>query len=106
MDKSVKLIFLSLFIFTTVNLHPAFAQKELEIKLADEYYQKGELEKALTLYESIEKNYRYIPQIHNNYLSLLLDLKKFDDAHKYLSSVLKRFPGNIYYVLDRGGAVL
>lgn len=78
------------------------AQKELEIKLADEYYQKGELEKALSLYENIAKNYRYIPQIHNNYLALMLDLKTFNEAQKYLNGVLKRFPGNLYYVLDRG----
>jgi tetratricopeptide (TPR) repeat protein len=78
------------------------AQRELEIKLADEYYRKGELEKALALYDGIIKNYRYIPQVHNNYLSLLLDLKEFNEAHKYLTTVLKRFPGNIYYVLDRG----
>lgn len=102
MYKSKKLILLG-YLFLIIGLvEPAFAQREIEVKLADEYYQKGELEKALSLYESLEKNYRYIPQIHNNYLSLLLDLKKFDYAHKYLTNVLKRFPGNIYYVLDRG----
>ena len=104
MDKSVSKSFLVAFIIFMMigSLSPATAQRELEIKLANEYYHNGELEKALTLYESILRNYRYIPQVHNNYFSLLLDLKKFDEAHKYLTNVLKRFPGNIYYVLDRG----
>jgi len=79
-----------------------FAQRELEIKLADEYYQNGELEKARTMYEGIARNYRYIPQIHNNFFSLLLDLKDFNNARKYLNGVVKRYPGNLYYSLDYG----
>jgi len=80
----------------------SFAQRELEIKLADEYYQKGELEKARSLYESIVKNYRYIPQVHNNYFELLLDLKEYDVAGKYLSIAVKKYPANLYYILDKG----
>ncbi|NNF22180.1 MAG: hypothetical protein HKN67_09570, partial [Saprospiraceae bacterium] len=98
MYKLIKKNFLTALILFLIggSMNMVFAQRELEIKLADEYYRKGELEKALSLYDGIIKNYRYIPQVHNNYLSLLLDLKDFNGAHKYLNTVLKRFPGNIY----------
>ncbi len=92
---------LNILLFITIPLY-SFAQRELEIKLADEYYQKGELEKAQSLYESIARNYRYIPQIHNNYFELLLDLKEYNDAAKYLSTAIKKYPNNLYYILDMG----
>ncbi len=79
-----------------------FAQRELEIKLADEYYRGGELDKARSMYESIARNQKYIPQIHTNYFELLLDMKAYNDASKYLSGVIKRYPTNLFYVLDRG----
>ena len=94
----IKPLFIILMIFPLTT----FGQKELEVKLADEYYRKGELEKARSMYESIAKNYKYIPQIHSNYFELLLDLKAFNDASKYLTNVIKRYPTNLYYVLDRG----
>lgn len=90
------------FIFFMILPLATFGQKELEVKLADEYYRKGELEKARSMYESIAKNHKYIPQIHSNYFELLLDLKEFNDASKYLTNVIKRYPTNLYYVLDRG----
>ena len=54
------------------------------------------------VYERIAKNFRYIPQIHHNYFSLLLDLKEFNLARKYLNNVIKKYPSNLYYILDRG----
>ena len=103
MWKTTKILnFVLVLMVLIFSLSKVQAQRELEIRLADEYYQNGELEKAWSVYESIAKNFRYIPQIHHNYFSLLLDLKEFNVARKYLNNVIKKYPSNLYYILDRG----
>ncbi len=94
--------FVLILIVLIASISTVQAQRELEIRLADEYYQNGELEKAQSVYESIAKNFRYIPQIHHNYFSLLLYLNDFNAARKYLNNVIKKYPSNLYYILDRG----
>lgn len=93
---------LATFIIITAFCTAGFSQQNVNIMLAAEYYEKGELEKSRELYEDLAKNYKNIPQIHNNYFNVLLDLKMYDEAEDYLQKIQKRFPGNIYYVLDMG----
>ena len=78
------------------------AQDNSEVRLANEYYSKGEFDKASKLYTDLSKNWRNIPLIHNNYLFLLLESGKFKESEKYVSKVIKKFPDNIYYELDLG----
>ncbi|MBL3654534.1 tetratricopeptide repeat protein [Fulvivirga sediminis] len=91
----ILLTFLSLSVFVQ-------AQKFDEVQLANEYFTKGEKEKALTMYEDLSRQMVNIPLIHNNYFHLLLEMEKYDDAQKYLRGLTKRFPNNIYYKLDEG----
>lgn len=80
----------------------AIAQTDTEIRLANEYYSKGEFDKAIKLYADLSKNWRNIPLIHNNYLFLLLESENFKESEKYVNKVIKKFPENIYYELDLG----
>lgn len=71
-----------------------------DAKLANEYFQQGDYEKALTIYEKISTDRRAIPLIHSNFLQLLIDQSKFKEAEKYLDKVLKYFPTNLQYQVD------
>jgi tetratricopeptide (TPR) repeat protein len=78
-----------------------FSQTE-SVQLANEYYKMGEVDKAKTMYESLAKNNRNIPSIHQNYLSVLLELNEFKEANKYINKVLKWYPQNTNYQIDKG----
>jgi tetratricopeptide (TPR) repeat protein len=84
---------------TAVNV---LAQNHSEIQLANEYLLKGDKKKAVELYRDLSKNEANVPLIHNNYISLLLDLGSFDEAQAYLKRILRRDPENIQYKLDVG----
>lgn len=77
-------------------------QNHADIQLANEYLLKGDKKKAVELYRDLSKNEANVPLIHNNYISLLLDLLAYDEAQSYLKKILRREPGNIQYKLDVG----
>ena len=79
-----------------------FAQNTSEIQLANQYLQQGENEKALLLYEKLERNYKNIPLIHANYFQLMLMTGKFDRAESYINKAINRYPSNLYYQIDKG----
>ncbi|KYG84216.1 hypothetical protein AWW67_03650 [Roseivirga seohaensis] len=79
----------------------AFSQVDA-IALANEYYEQGEFEKALTEYKKLAKNNSNIPRIHDNYLKLLLSEEEFKEAEKYLKGVIKDNPENFFYKVDLG----
>ncbi|KYG81630.1 hypothetical protein MB14_13690 [Roseivirga ehrenbergii] len=79
----------------------AFSQVDA-IALANEYYEQGEFEKALTEYKKLAKNNSNIPRIHDNYLKLLLSEEEFKEAEKYLKGVIKDNPENFFYQVDLG----
>jgi tetratricopeptide (TPR) repeat protein len=80
----------------------SFSQNHTEIQLANEYLLKGDKKKAAELYHDLSKNDLNIPLIHNNYISLMLDLGAYDEAQAYLKKVIKRDPENVQYKLDVG----
>ncbi|MBR06993.1 MAG: hypothetical protein CMP48_04835 [Rickettsiales bacterium] len=71
-----------------------------QAKLANEYFQQGEFEKARAMFEDLEKNRSVIPLIHANYFRLLLEEQDIKGAEKYLDRVIKSFPGNLNYQVD------
>lgn len=71
-----------------------------DAKLANEYFQQGEFEKARAMFEDLEKNRSVIPLIHSNYFRLLLEVQDYKGAEKYLELVIKSFPGNMNYQVD------
>ena len=62
-----------------------------QVQLAKQYYNQGDVDKALRLYESLAKHDRNIPLIHQNYLTILLDLQDYKTAIKYIDRAIKRF---------------
>lgn len=80
----------------------SFAQEGSDIQIANEYFLKGEKDKALAMYESLAKKPENIPQIHDNYLTLLIDLGKFRDAEAYVERLVKRNEDRLSYKLDLG----
>ena len=100
-----KLLFMKKLLLCIIILSAAsnvVAQKTDDIQLANEYYVNGELEKAGDLYKSLSTDPKNISVIHNNYFNLLIDLKEFKSAEKYLNRIVKLFPQNIYYQIDQG----
>lgn len=75
--------------------------QDTDILLANEYYINGEYQKALDLYSQAAKRKDNIPLIHPNYFSILLELKDYKAADKYLNKVIKAYPNNISYQIDR-----
>lgn len=80
----------------------ALQAQEPDIRVANEYFLKGEKDKALSLYQTLSKNAENIPAIHSNYLSLLLDMGKYKDAEDYVEKVLKKVDDRIGYRVDLG----
>ncbi len=77
------------------------AQNTQEIQIANEYYSKGEKEKALIAYQALVKNPVNIPLVHSNYFNLLLDLQRYKQAEDYVEKLIKR-ENRLSYRLDLG----
>jgi tetratricopeptide (TPR) repeat protein len=77
------------------------SQDVQEIQIANEYFSKGEKEKALEAYQSLAKNSLNIPSIHNNYFNLLIVMGKFKQAEDYVEKLIKR-ENKFGYRLDLG----
>lgn len=80
----------------------AVAQDNAKIDLANEYLSQGEVDKAYDIYKELVKDVRNIAYIHNNYLTLLLNLGDYKEAEDYVQKLIKRFENNIYYHIDLG----
>ncbi|MEQ8548458.1 MAG: tetratricopeptide repeat protein [Cyclobacteriaceae bacterium] len=83
-------------ILFSIAIFNLFAQTE-KAKLANEYYQNGEQEKALSLYEELRKEKNNIPLIHSNYFELLMAQDDMKKVEKYLDYVTKNYPDNFFY---------
>ena len=78
------------------------AQNIPDIQLANEYFIKGEKKKAVELYRDLAKSDANVQLIHNNYLTVMLDLGMYDEAQSYLKKISKKEPDNMQYRLDAG----
>jgi tetratricopeptide (TPR) repeat protein len=78
------------------------AQDIPDVELANQYIQQGENDKAILLYEKLAKNPKNIPLIHEHYFQLMLVTGRFDQAEVYIENAIKRYPSNLYYLIDRG----
>ncbi len=75
----------------------AFAQ---DINLADAYFKQGEYEKSEEIYKKLASNKDNARQIHQNYLTTLIKLKKFSEAEKFIKSQIKNNDNFISYKAD------
>lgn len=80
----------------------AMSQNETNtVQLASKYYQNGEYEKALTLYEDLYAKTEY-KSYRDMYLSCLTLLKQFDAAEKFLKKEAKKKKNDFYLLIDLG----
>lgn len=79
-----------------------FAQDQNDIQIANEYFLKGEKQKALTSYQTLARNATNIPSIHNNYLTLMLDMNMFREAENYVEKAIQKTEDRLSYKLDLG----
>lgn len=80
----------------------AAAQDVQNIELANQYYQQGDVDKAITLYESLAKDPKNVPFIHNNFFQLLLNTAHYSEAGKYINKRIKTNKGNVQYEIEKG----
>src|SRR3954463_15755308 len=93
---------LVLAIFLLGLLHTAFAQGNLDESLAAEYYQKGEYDKAATLYKRLLDGNSESALYYDSYLNCLLKLKDYETAEKELKKLIKKNQNPLLYQVDLG----
>ncbi|GAB3322737.1 tetratricopeptide repeat protein [Larkinella ripae] len=94
--KKIASVLILLFI---VGLSSGFAQEGQE--LADEYFKKGEFEKAYTIYQRLMKT-GASKQVVNHYVESAVRLNKIGDAEKVLRKLTKSDDKNPYVFLQSG----
>ena len=94
--KNLLLILLSFFSIQV------FAQDNRNITLAYEYYNQGEREKALEIFDKLATDPANISFIHERYLELMLGNMDYEKAEQYLIKQKNRNPDNHQYWIDLG----
>lgn len=92
--KKILVIVLMLLMAGTVQ-----AQKS-EVMLANEYYAKGDYEKAQSIYEKLFKNSATQSSVYEKYVALLTDTKQYDKAESVCKTMSKKFPAEVLYKID------
>ncbi|MEJ6980790.1 tetratricopeptide repeat protein [Pedobacter sp. P351] len=89
------LFFVSAFFFS-------HAQVASEDVLALQYYQSGEFEKALSIYQKLFSQSKNQAQYYDAYFNTLIKLKHYDDAEKLVKKMSSANKGNFSYQIDLG----
>jgi tetratricopeptide (TPR) repeat protein len=79
----------------------AMAQSQ-ELALAREYLNKGEYEKAETIYSKLINDQRLFSVVYPDYLKTLLAQNNHKEAEKLVKRTIKRYPGQVAYNIDLG----
>lgn len=93
------LLLLSCFLFLAVQT--LWAQSGTDEKLAKQYFQNKEFDKALDIYEKLynSKNGGFF---YSDYLNCLLELQQYPEAEKLIKKHLKSDPYNFPVLIDLG----
>ncbi|HAA16137.1 MAG TPA: hypothetical protein DCE41_32305 [Cytophagales bacterium] len=73
-----------------------------QVRLANEYYGRGEVEKAKELYGSLARRTENIPLIHSNYFNLLMASGFYAEAEAYIKQARRAYPNSLVYQIDQG----
>lgn len=99
MDKQIVFPNITRFALSIWFLVSTIATSAQSTKLANEYYQNNEVDKALSLYRSMAKEKANTPAVFPNYSEILLDRQEYSELEKYLHQISKWYPDNIQYEL-------
>ncbi len=92
--------FTLVFLLFSITISTGLSQSSNQARLANEYYIRGDLEKAESMFNKLARKRNDIPEIHANYLALLLNKPDFDKAISYLDRIIEFFPGSVQYQSD------
>ncbi|MEL6537289.1 MAG: tetratricopeptide repeat protein [Bacteroidota bacterium] len=73
-----------------------------QVRLANEYYGRGEIEKAKEIYQGLSRRTENIPLIHTNYFNLLMASGYYADAESYIKQARRAYPNSLVYQIDQG----
>ncbi len=104
--KSQACITFIILVLSLTHVHLSYAQDTEDIELAQQYDDKGEIDKAKALYKDLAKKKKNIPAIHSRYIRLLLNNGYVREAGQYIDKVLKHYPDNLLYRTDAGMVAL
>ncbi|TAE68501.1 MAG: hypothetical protein EAZ85_14115 [Bacteroidetes bacterium] len=97
MKKYILFIFLNLL---AVQMIKAQFTNEESLSIAQEYFEKGEFEKAKEYYEKLSKDSKNITTIYANYLTTLTKLKDFKNAESLCKKMIKNEPRSPAFRID------
>lgn len=70
------------------------------LDLAEEYYSKGDYDKARTYYEKYFDNNDYTGKPYQHYVEVLVGLEAYKDAEKLLKKLIRKNEDNDVYIVD------
>lgn len=95
-------ILISLVFMAVGLLVPPYQARAQDIELANEYFQKGEYEKAKVIYQKLAKNDHTVKLIYKKYLTTLEQLKEPNESDKFIRKMIKTFPEEPSYKAEYG----
>jgi tetratricopeptide (TPR) repeat protein len=95
-----KIILCGLFWLLSWSFVKAQFTTEENISLAQEYFERNELDKAKEYYEKIVKDKKNLPIVYQNYLTTLTKLKDWKEAEKLCKKMMKDFEETPLYQID------
>ena len=75
------------------------AQTNVDEKLALQFYQSKDYDKAAELYKKIYSK-KPTPIFYNYYINCLFELKDYNEAKSFVHTVAKKYPNNIKYKVE------
>jgi tetratricopeptide (TPR) repeat protein len=74
--------------------------QQQDLELANQYFQQSEFEKAKVIYDKLLKNDDNRIYLYDNYLSLLISLKQYTAAEKFIIKTRKKYPQSPKFSVD------
>jgi len=78
------------------------AQDNVDLKLAREFFRKGEYEKSSALYKKLYNKNAGNSYYYRNYLQCLVALEDYESAEKLIQKQLKKNKNNPTFLIDKG----
>jgi outer membrane protein assembly factor BamD (BamD/ComL family) len=69
---------------------PVSGQNQMEIQIANDYYNRGEKDNARKAFQELSKRSENIPFIYSNYLALLLESSSFKQSEELIEKMIRR----------------
>ncbi len=102
MLQSISRVFIICFALMLAVPATTFAQDNVDLKLAREFFRKGEYEKSRVLYKKLFSKNASNSYYYRNYLQCLVALEDYETAEKLIQKQIKKNKKNPSYLIDKG----